>query len=258
MKLSDYLKFRPVATVCLAVLFFSQLAVLAQGAGDSKGTPGMNAAMSKWFGGNTNFIAKVEAHVLDKNQQETTTMPMSFEMLGNRIRVDINWGQIKSRELSPEYVTTMKQVGLDQMVNVLLPDKKLILTIYPSLKSYAQTAMPKEDVESAEKDYKIDKAHVGKETIDGHPCQKNDVTLTDDKGGKQRATLWNATDMKDFPIQMQLTEDENTVILKFKDVKLGRPDSAHFEAPAGMAKFDSVNALMSDAITKKMNSAPAK
>ena len=218
----------------------------------------MNASMSKWFGSNTNFISKVEARVLDKNQQEVTSMLMGFEMLGGRVRVDINMAQVKSREMSPDFAATMKQMGMDQMITVLLPDKKLILSIYPGLKSYAESAMPKEEVESAEKDYKVQKTRLGKETIDGHACDKNDVTLTDDKGAKQRAIVWNATDLKDFPVQMQLTEDDNTVIMKFKDIKLGSPDNSHFDAPAGMAKFDSVNALMSDAITKKMNAAGSK
>jgi hypothetical protein len=59
-------------------------------------------------------------------------------------------------------------------------------------------------------------------------------------------------------VQIQINENESILILKFKDVKLGRPELSLFEAPAGYAKYDSINALMSEAITKKMGSNIAK
>jgi hypothetical protein len=244
------------ALVCLFV--FTQFSALGQAAGAEKGTPGLNAAMPKLFGKNTNFIAKVEAHVYDKNHVETTTMPMGFEMLGTRIRVDINMTQVKSREMSPEFAAQMKQMGMDQMTTILMPDKKLVYTIYPGLKSYAQTPLDKDEAEAANKNFKVEKKSLGKETLDGHRCEKFSVTLTDDKGAQQHATIWEAADMSNFPIQMQLTEDSATVMMTYKDIKLGRPAESHFAPPSGMAKYDSVNALMSDAITKKMNAGAAK
>jgi hypothetical protein len=259
MKSLKNVKSVSVLPVILALLMSSHCAAFAQAAAN-KGTPGLNSAMPKLFGSNTNFIARVDAHVYDKNHQETTSMPMGFEMLGDRIRVEINMTQVKSREMSPDFANTMKQMGMDQMTTILLPDKKIVLTIYPSLKAYAQTTMEKDEVESAKKGYKVTKTPIAKETIDGHPCEKEEVTLTDDKGGQQHATIWEAADMSKFPIQMQLTQDDASVIMKYKDVKLGRPAESHFQAPAGMAKFDSVNALMSDAITRRMNAGttPAK
>src|SRR5579884_512999 len=102
-----------VFAVTVAVFMAANSDAFAQAA--DKGAPGLNAAMPKLFGKNTNFIAKVEAHVFDKNHQETTTMPMGFMMLGDRIRVDINMTQVKSREMSPEFASQMKQMGMDQM-----------------------------------------------------------------------------------------------------------------------------------------------
>lgn len=252
MKLLKNWKSLSVFAVVLGVL--SHCAAFAQTAGD-KSTPGLNSAMPKLFGSNTNFIARVETHVYDKNHQETTTMPMGFEMLGDRIRVDINMTQVKSREMSPDFANTMKQMGMDQMTTILLPAKKVVLTIYPGLKSYAQTPMDKEEIDAANKDYGVKKKRLGKETIDGHACEKEEVTLTDDKGNEQHATVWEAEDMNKFPVQMELKQDNASVIMNYKDVKLGRPSESHFEAPTGMAKFDSVSALMSDMITKRMNAA---
>jgi hypothetical protein len=226
--------------------------------GGEKGSGGLNAAMIRIFGAHTNFISKVDVRVLNKNQQETSTLPMGLEMLSGKIRVEINLNQIKSKELSAEAVTQMKQLGMDQLITVQVNDKKLNLFIYPNLKSYAETPMTKDEMDTMTKAYKLDKTRLGKETIDGHPCEKDSVTLSDDKGNQEKAVVWYATDLKDFPLQIQITQDTDTMIMHFRDIKLGRPDAALFEAPAGMAKFDSMEALMSDAAAKKMNAATGK
>lgn len=252
MKSLKNVKVLSVLPVVLGILIGIDCAAFGQTAAD-KTAPGLNSAMPKLFGDNTNFIARVDTHVYDKNNKETTSMPMGFEMLGERIRVDINMTQVKSSVMSPDFATTLKQMGMDQMTTIMLPDKKVVLTIYPGLKSYAETAMDKQELEDAKKNLKMKKNRLGKETVDGHPCEKEEVTLTDDKGNEQRATIWEAQDMNKFPIKMQLSEDNTSVIMNYRDIKLGRPADSHFQAPSGMAKFDSVNALMSDAITKKMN-----
>jgi hypothetical protein len=242
-----------LSAVCLVALLCNSHPAFAQIPGGNGGSAGMNAAMVRLFGSNTNFIARAEARVVDKNQQETTSMLMGFEMLAGKIRVDINMADVKSKEMSPEFAATMKQMGMDQMSTILLPDQKVIISIYPGLKSYAESPMPKEDVDAAAMQYKLEKTHAGKETIDGHACDKENVTLTDSKGTKEHVTVWYAADLKDFPVQMQIPTDDSTLIMKFKDIKLGRPETSHFQAPAGLAKYDNVNALMSDAVTKKMN-----
>ncbi len=185
-------------------------------------------------------------------------MVMGFEMLAGKMRVDINMAEVKSKEMSPELAAMMKQMGMDQMTTILLPDKKTVLSIYPGLKSYAETPMDKSEAEAASMEYKMEKTRLAKETIDGHPCEKNNVTLTNPKGEKQHATVWNATDLKDFPVQMQIPADDSTLIMKFKDVKIGRPELSHFEAPAGLTKYDDLSTLMSDAVAKKMGAGTAK
>jgi hypothetical protein len=211
------------------------------------------------FGANTNFIARLDIRVLDKNQKETGSIHLGFERLGDKVRYDVNMSQVKSREMSPQFATTMREMGLDQLVAIRLPEKKMIVSIYPGLKAYAETPMDKDELMAATNHFKIDKNHLGRETIDGHACDKNEITVTEASGHKDRAIVWNATDLKDFPIQMQIPSDESTLIFKFKDVKFGRPELSHFDAPAGLTRYADVNALMSDAITKKMSSAtPAK
>lgn len=224
-----------------------------------KDASSLNASMIRLFGGNTNFIAKTEARVLNKSNVETTFLPMGFEMFAGSIRVEVNLTSIKSKELSPEIVSQMKQLGMDQLTTVQLADKKVNLQIYPSLKSYVELPMVKEEIDALAANYKVEKTSLGKETIDGHSCDKCDVTLTDDKSVKQKAIVWYAKDMKDFPIQIQTTADDSTLVLRFKEVKLGRPEASHFTSPAGLKKYETMEALMTDAAMKRIgNFVPTK
>jgi hypothetical protein len=253
MKILNSFVRRLAAPLCFAALLIGTNAAWPQIPGSDKSSGGMNTAMIKFFGANTNFISKADLRVLDKNQQETTSMPIGFQMLGNRMRMDVNMSEVKSRDISPEFAATMKSMGMDQMVTIWLPDKKTVISIYPNLKSYAETPMSKDEVDTAAIAYQTEKTRAGRETIDGHACEKNNVTLTDPKGNQQHAVVWNATDLKDFPIQIQMPGDDVTVVLKFKDVKIGKPDASHFDAPEGLKKFDNISALISDATVKRMS-----
>jgi len=253
MKLLNPIVRRLAAPACLAALMFGAGAAWSQIPGSDKSTTGMTSAMIKFFGAHTNFIAKADLRVLDKNQQETTLMPIGFQLLGNRMRMDVDMAEVKSKDISPEFAATMKSMGMDQMTTIMLPDKQTVISIYPSLKSYAETPMSKDESDAANVTYTVEKTRVGKETIDGHACEKSNITLTDPKGNKQRAVVWNATDMKDFPLQMQIPGDDVTVIMKFKDIKIGKPDASHFAAPEGLTKFENISALISDAATKRMS-----
>ena len=256
MKQRNFFGGLALAALGLGVLLAGPRAAFGQAPGQLGGANTMNAAMLKLFGSNTAFTAKADVHVVDKAKQQTD-MPMMFALLDGKSRMEVDLGQVKSTVAVPALIPTLKQVGMDQMVLISRPDKKIILNIYPRAKAYAEIAMSKDETAAADKTYKLEKTPQGKETIDGHACQKNKVTLTDDKGETVEAVVWNATDLKDFPIQMQMDVDGGTVQMKFKDVKLAKPDAKQFEAPAGMTRYDSAEAIL-DALTKTQSSADAQ
>ncbi len=204
---------------------------------------GMNAVMSRLLRNNA-FTAKAELRVLDKNQKETTLMPIpSYAMLDGKSRFELDMSLVKSADIPAGVAEFLKQVKMDRTVIIIRPDKKTTVVSYPEMQAYTETPFTKDEEAEQQKNYKIDKTKQGKETLDGHACDKNTVVLTDDKGQKQVATVWNATDLKDFPIQLQLSDSDNSIVMKFKDVKLARPDAKQFEAPAGWTKYDASQML---------------
>jgi hypothetical protein len=159
---------------------------------------------------------------------------------------------VKSKELPADAAASLKQIGLDKVVSIVQPDKKLTTIIYPSLRAYTEAPMSKEDAAEVDKKYTVQSSKMGNETLDGHVCEKNKVTLTAEGGKKREAVVWNATDLQKFPLQIQMPQDEGTVVMRFTNVKLVNPEAKLFEAPAGFTKQPSVEKLMQDAMMKAL------
>jgi hypothetical protein len=224
----------------------------------SAGSPGgMGAALTKLFGEIKGFTAKAKVRVLDKAQQETMNGPMDFALLDNKVRVELDMTRIKNKAMPEGAAAQMKQLGMAHVVSIIRPDKKLIYLIYPDGKAVTSMPLPKEDVEAGEKNTKLQKTPLGKETIDGHPCVKNKVVVTGDKGQILEAVTWNATDLKDFPVQIQTKEQDNTSIVLYSDIQLEKPDPTKFDPPPGFTEYSDQMQLMQELI-KKGHAPPAK
>ena len=220
----------------LAILLLASQAGLAQMPGASSRT-GINAAFVKLFGTAGAFSAKVNTRVLDPSQKELVRMPMEFAALDNKVRLEINLGQTQGKDFTASTIATLKQAGMDRMISVFRPDKMATYIIYPGVQSYQIMPMPKAEAETFAKGFKLEKSALGKETIDGHACVKNKVVVQGDKGPVLEVTTWNATDLKDFPVQIGMRDNENTVLMGFSQVRFAKPDASQFELPAGYSQM---------------------
>ena len=211
---------------------------------------GLNAAMMKLFGDINSFSSRANVRMLDQSGAESMSLPMTLAMLEGKVRAEVDLSQVKSKEMSPEIASSLKQLGMDKMVSIMRPDTKSVFYVYPSLQAYAETAMSKEDTGQTKSS--INTTKLGDDTIDGHPCEKNKVTVTDENKHKTEAIVWNATDLKKFPIQMQIDQPDARVVMRYSDVKLAKPDAKQFEAPAGFKKYESVEKLMQETMMKML------
>ena len=86
---------------------------------------------------------------------------------------------------------------------------------------------------------------------------KNKVVVTDADGHKDEATLWNATDLKDFPVQIMSTEKGDSVTIRYRDVQLAKTDAKQFATPTGYKEYDDIQSLMQGVMAKMMKDAGA-
>jgi len=203
-------------------VFVMSATVSAQSSGTA---PGVNVAMAKLFGANNAFTSKVDIQVLDSTQKEAMRMPMLFATVDGRMRVEIDMMQVKSKSLPPDALAAFKQAGVDRVVSVIRPDKKAKYLIYMGARSLVNEPMSEEETAAAGGSFKMEKTPLGTETIDGHPCTKQRVVIKNSKDAVVLdAVTWNASDLKDFPVQISVKEEENTSILLFRDLKFKAPD----------------------------------
>ncbi len=237
--------------VTLAVgIWLSAVAAKAQMPGGSQA--GLNAAMMRLFDQVGGFTSKAEVRLQEKGAPSATTMTVDVAMLAGKVRMDLDMAAMKSKQLPPETLAGFKAAGLDKLATVVRPDRKTTLLIYPSVQSYTEMPMSKDEAAGMDRKFKIEKTLLGRETIDRHNCEKNKVVLSADTGERHVATVWYAADLKNFPVKIQMDQPQMTVVLEYRDIKLVQPDARRFDPPAGFTKHPTVEHLMQNATMKMM------
>jgi outer membrane lipoprotein-sorting protein len=219
-----------------AALFVSSTAQLrGQGlpGGPSASSAGSMAAMAKLFGGIKGFTAKSEIKIQDG--AGTMSMVMDNAFADGKMRNEIDMTQAKGPQIPAEALPFIKQMGMDRIVTIFTGEKKPIQIVYPSLQVYVEMSPPAAQSSEGEAKWDIDTKEIGKESVDGHACIKNKVTLSSGSE-KHEITTWNAEDLNKFPIKTQMVEDGKTLVTIYKNIKIGAPDAKVFEAPSGFKK----------------------
>jgi len=215
--------------------------------GPQPGTGAFSDAQAKLFGDNTAFSATVEMRV--KTSRNEMNIPGKLAFDSGKARFEINMADMSN--LNPQQIQQMKSMGMDQLITIARPDQQNAYMIYPGLQSYAVVAL-KDQNSAATNDFKMDVTELGNETVDGRSCVKNKVVVTDSKGVAHESTVWNATDLKKFPVKIVTSQNGNDTTMLFSNVKLAKPDAAQFEPPAAYTKYDNVQTLMQEQMMKKM------
>lgn len=247
------MKTLPVLLFCWGLIGSASLPAQAPLAGGS--TAAVNAALTKLFGDVKAFSAKVEVRVFGSNQIEKIVAPLEVALLDNKFRTEVDVTRMRNKDLPPGAMEGMKQLGLERTVSIVRPDKKTNYLVFPGAKAYVNMPLQKEDLDVYEKPVKLDKSALGKETLDGRPCVKHKVVITDATGRKQEATVWNAPELRDFPLQVLVKEGEDTVIMRYRDIRFDAPDAKLFEPPEGFKEYADVPALMQAVMLKAMSGA---
>lgn len=229
------------ARVFIALLLASGVSAFGQFGG--AGSPGVSATLIRLFGTNRAFTAQVEVQVLGKDNKEQVGMPMTFALLDTRIRLEVDLARMRNREQA-NALAQVKPLGMDSLVSVIRPDLRATCVMFPKLRAFVKLPLPDEEAEAFTKSARIERTPLAREKLDGHPCVKNRVVLTDGKGKQHEATVWNASDLRDFPVCVATRESEGTVVMRFRQIQFVPPSPTLFEPPAGYQACADMGALM--------------
>lgn len=237
----------------LAVLALGIIPASAQfgppGRGGSGG-PHLGGATAKLFGDAKTFSAAMELQTTSP-RGEAVSLPGKICFDTGKSRFEMNLTEAKGSQIPPDAAEQMKAMGMDTMVSLSRPDTKTICLIYPGLQSYVENPMPSADT-AGNDDFRIETTEAGQETVDGHDCVKNQVTVTDKDGKKHESTVWNATDLKKFPVKIVMSEKGHETTMLFKNISFEKPAASSFEIPDGFKKYGNMQTLMQEQMMKHM------
>jgi outer membrane lipoprotein-sorting protein len=207
------------------------------------------AALGKFFTRDAAFTATAKVVTTGKKPRNNQTMEMFFAVSGGNMRNEMDMTKMSGVRASD--VDGMKQMGMDKMVILKQADKQAAYIVYPGLQSYCDMPPGK-----GQTDGKLEKTELGTETVDKHPCTKSKLTLTDKEGRTAEALVWEATDMKNFPIQYQTVDEGQTTTTTFTNIKMEKPDASLFEVPANYKKYGNMQEMMMGNMQRMMQQMP--
>lgn len=237
----------------LALGLCGWLSVFAQPGGPTQ--PGFDAALLQLFGEHKAFSAQGELRVLDSQQKEKVVLPMEFAMREGKFRTEVDLTRMRGSQANPEQMAVLKQMGMDRIVSITRTDTGSLHLIFPSARAAVRLEMSPEDRAAVEKPPALERKSLGEETVDGHRCHKEQVTLTAANGRKMEVTVWTAADLKGFPVQIQTSEKGDTVTFRYRNVKFTAPSADLFEAPSGYTAYTNMEAFTMGMMQKLMQEA---
>lgn len=213
--------------------------------------PHFGGAMDKLFGDSQTFSAMMEMQVKDSSG-ETVTMPGKLMFDTGKSRFEVDMTKMSGSKMPKGGAEQMKQMGMDKLVMIGRPDMKMSYLVYPGFQSYIENPLQDSASTISPGDYKTEVTELGKETVDGHSCTKNKVVITGKDGEKQESTVWNATDLKNFPIRIQTVEAAGNMTMTFKDINVSKPDVNSFNPPSDYQKYDNIMQMMQEQMMKRI------
>jgi hypothetical protein len=243
-------KLQPLVIVLLSLSLVSSFAQPG-GMGGGQNADIFKAGLKKVLGDNKAFSAAIEIETPTPGGKPVK-MPGKIAYDDGKSRLEMDMSKANMPEAM---LAQMKAMGMDSMVIVSLPENKSAYMIYPGLKAYAEEKTPETESAADLDTYKVESTELGKENVEGQPCVKNKVVITDSKSKSAEYTIWQATSLKKFPVKIETKERGQLVTMTFKDVKLSRPDASQFSAPKDFKRYENLMALMQEQMMKAMGGA---
>jgi hypothetical protein len=219
--------------------------------------------MSRLFGKNTAFTATAVTKgsvgggatlifyglvgaLLEHAMNPSIEVETHYAFLDGKLRVERDMAKSLPKNVPKKSARFLHTIVLT------CPDKNTasgihIYMIYPDLNAYCEEIAGTNATYNRANLPKTERTEIGRETVEGHPCVKYKEVTTLPDGKKVESTVWQATDLNDFPIK---TADSGNFTMTFKDINFNKPPADLFELPAGFKRYESMQEMMMDSLKK--------
>lgn len=232
----------PLAALGLAVLALTAPAAAGWFGPDKTDTSDLQLA--RILGADRSFTATADLSVLDRKGKEIHAGEVGYAVLEGKLRTEIDLTKMKAEGKRAEGAAQMANFGMDRIISIVRPDKNLSWIVYPGLRGYCTMPLAADSAGPTNQPPRITRTELGQETIDGHPCVKWKVTIAEASGKQHEVLVWEATDLDQFPVQTRVEAGDSTMVTKFRDIRMAKPNPNLFEVPPGCKQYQSIQEMM--------------
>lgn len=214
--------------------------------------PDFSGAYAKIFGQQTAFAATLEIQAGEG--KEAMKMQGAFRFDHGNTRMELDLTKMQGPDLDPDAIQQMQQMGMDKIITITRAEEKMSYLVYPGLKAAVATPIA-DKTEGKPVDpnaYTIQSTELGKEKVDGRPCVKTKLQVTDPEGRTHTVIAWQATDLDKFPVKLQMPQQGQLFTIYFRNLKPGAQPAEAFRMPEGYKSYASVQDLMQKAMMERM------
>lgn len=86
----------------------------------------------------------------------------------------------------------------------------------------------------------VERTPAGTDTVDGHSCKVENVTVTPQNGTPTKMKVWEANDLQGFPVKVQMETSRGPVTVMYKDVSFDAPAASLFTHPDNCRQMPSM------------------
>ena len=246
---------KPTPFFSALVLFCAALLPAAVHAGPTDAlddVPRLNAAVRKLLGPTHSFSAQIQAQGHD-DQGRTGGTSGRLYLHNGCTSFLFQLSNVHDSDIPPAILAQMQGLGINDVALINRPDRRMMYLVFPGLQSCVRVPYkPEATLSASPTDFKLSIVKEREEIVGGHRCQRNKVVLTDKQGEAHAATLWNAEDLRNFPVRIHYAEGGNVIDMDFFDISLAAPDSSLFEVPAGYSIYDSLPMMLQQEFIKRV------
>jgi len=194
------------------------------------------------LGPDAGFTAMAELSGEGPSDDDNFHVDSAYAMRGDELRTETDLAKLRGLKACDVAQGKLQDMGLDDTVMIRLPGLKLSYIIYPRSQAYIESPLTWR--ERLKEITDMQRERLGSGTIDGHPCTRYRLHITNSTGDENDVLLWEAADLKNFPVQLVFEIAGDTFRIQFHDVKLETPDLELFQPPAEYDRYTSLGELV--------------
>ncbi len=192
-------------------------------------------AMGHMNYGDQDFKAVMVSSTFDKSNQREISFEIPIAKAGEKFRMEIDYAQMTGAAGMPS--------GMSDVVMIHSSDEKRTYSLYTNKKKYM---ISEETDEGYIDEPDMEKTFIGNETIDGHPTEKYEVSVSYEGEDTQTGYIWNATDLGGMTIRSEFDNPAVRVTSTLTQIVMGTPSADLFEIPMDFTETDNFMEIIAE------------